>query len=240
MYSEKIDQLRQTIKSFSNFDKENKISRIHKDNMFNKGHSLIIGTFSEIETLYNRLGSNIQKSIAQQRIIQNMPAWKNNKGGAYPEEVQIELRKSDILSKEIRVDFKAIYLFSVILLDQYVKFLHFINPVDGIKSGTVEKFLNTLDSDKFYKKLKIELASNTEDILSKLNFYRSKKITHRQILNEDTWFMNDMRGSIQISHVDRNSGKSTNTITPIELLEILINFFEMTSKYFFKNKYKIK
>lgn len=240
MYSQKIDQLKQIIKDISNFDKENKISRIHKDNMFNKGHSLILKSFSEIEFICNRLSLNIQNSIIQQRLIQNMPTWKNHVAGIYPEEVQIELRKSDKLSKEIEVDFKVIYLFSVILLDQYVKFLHFINPADGIKSGTVEKFINTLDSDKFYKKLKLELGNNTDDILSKLSFYRNKKITHRQILNEDTWFINDMRGGIKISHVDRKSGQSINTINLHELLEILIIFFEKTSKYFLKNKYKIK
>jgi hypothetical protein len=127
-----------------------------------------------------------------------MPEWINHKSGYYPDIVQIEMKKGDQFGKEVKVDFKALYIFSKILLDKYVKFIHFINPVDGIKSGTVESFLNSLKETQnyFYKKLHQALGQNSEDVINKLNFYRDKKIEHHQILDEDTWFINGMNGEI--------------------------------------------
>ncbi len=176
MSNDKLEELEKVIKSISDFDKDKEIPRIHKDNMFNKGHSLLLSSFNEIQTLSNRLFLNIENSIAQQRFIQSMSEWKKHKAGIYPEVVQVELKKSDQLSKEIRVDFKALYLFSVILLDQYVKFLYFINPRDGIKSGTVEKFIKSLNSDPFYKGLNAHLGNISEQITEKLNFIEVRKL----------------------------------------------------------------
>lgn len=238
MSNNKLEELEKVIKSISDFDKDKEIPRIHKDNMFNKGHSLLLSSFNEIQILSNRLFLNIENSITQERFIQSMPEWKN-KTGVYPEVVQVELKKSDQLKKEIRVDFKALYLFSVILLDQYVKFLHFINPQDDIKSGTVEKFIKSLNSDPFYKELNAHLGNISDQITEKLNFYRSKKIVHRPITNEDTWFMNDMRGDIKISHINQDSREQTTTIQPGELIIVVKKFFEKTWEYFIENKTKI-
>jgi hypothetical protein len=170
-----------------------------------------------------------------------MPEWINHKSGYYPDIVQIEMKKGDQFGKEVKVDFKALYIFSKILLDKYVKFIHFINPVDGIKSGTVESFLNSLKETQnyFYKKLHQALGQNSEDVINKLNFYRDKKIEHHQILDEDTWFINGMNGEIAISHVDRKDSSETKTIQPAELLRITGTFFEITSNFLKENKDKI-
>tara|TARA_B100000678_G_C18114863_1_gene464223 strand:+ start:111 stop:335 length:225 start_codon:yes stop_codon:yes gene_type:complete len=72
MSNDKLEELEKVIKSISDFDKDKEIPRIHKDNMFNKGHSLLLSSFNEIQTLSNRLFLNIENSIAQQRFIQSM------------------------------------------------------------------------------------------------------------------------------------------------------------------------
>jgi hypothetical protein len=187
------------------------------------------------------LGTNIEAWVNQEREIQKMPAWQNTKSGRYPDEVQAEMKKADQLMKEVKVDFKALYLFSKIFLDKYAKFLHFINPVEGIRSGTVERFLNSLEksSDPFYKDFKNSLGSASSEIIEKLTFYRSKKIEHTPILNEDTWFINDMRGGIAIRHVDRDNGENVSTISPQELLNLLGVFSVIASDFFIKNKNRI-
>lgn len=238
MFDSLIVEIENSIKSFSEFDKAKDILRIHKENMFNKGHSVILSSFDEIKTLSYRLGTNIKNWVEQERKVQKMPAWQNTKSGRYPDEVQVEMKASDQLMKEVKIDFKALYLFSKIFLDQYVKFLHFVNPVYGIKSGTVEKFLNSLkESDnEFYKQLSQELGETSDQILNKLTFYRSKKIEHTQILNEDTWFLNDMRGGIAIQHIDRDSKESISTISPQELLSLVRDFSTKTSAFTLNNK----
>jgi len=241
MFDILLNEIEGSVKSFSDFDKTREIPRIHNDNMFNKGHSMILSSFDEIKTLAHRLGMNIKKLTEQDREVQRMPAWQNTKSGRYPDEVQIEMKKSDQFMKEVKVDFKALYLFSKIFLDQYTKFIHFINPRDGIRSGTVEKFLNSMkeSNDEFYIQFLNKFGDTVDDILNKLAFYRSKKIEHVQILNEDTWFMNDMRGSIAIQHVDRNNGESVSTITPQELLTLVMNFSKTVSEFVINNKSKI-
>ena len=241
MFNNEIKKIEESIKCFSEFDEGKKIQRIHKDNMFNKGHSIILSSFDEIKTLSNRLGENIEAWVNQESRIQRMPAWQNTKSGQYPDKVQVEMKKADQLMKEVKVDFKALYLFSKIFLDKYTKFLHFINPAEGIRSGTVERFLNSLkeSSDQFYKDFKSSLGSTSNEIIEKLTFYRSKKIEHVQILNEDTWFMNDMRGGIAIEHVDRNNGENISTISPRELLNLLGDFSSIASDFFINNKFRI-
>ncbi len=239
--NEEIKNIKKSIESFSDFDKKKEIKRLHEDNMFNKGHSKILSSFDEMMTLANRLGLNIKILVNQERKVQEMPAFKNTKSGRYPDEVQIEMKKADQLDKEVKIDFKALYLFSKIFLDIYVKFLYFINPVDGIRSGTVEKFLNSIDksSDSFYNDLKKYLGGISFEILDKLTFYRSKKIEHSKILNEDVWFMNNMRGGIEIHHIDRGNGEKQSTISPRELLGLIDDFSSTTSSFFIKNKDKI-
>lgn len=241
MFDNLLNEIEDSVKSFSDFDKAREIPRIHNENMFNKGHSMILSSFDEIKTLTHRLGMNIVQWVEQERKVQRMPAWQNTKSGRYPDEVQTEMRKSDQLMKEVKVDFKALYLFSKIFLDQYAKFLHFINPRDGIRSGTVEKFLNSMkeSDDEFYTQFLKDFGDTADHMLNKLTFYRSKKIEHVQILNEDTWFMNDMRGGIAIQHVDRNNGKSISTITPQELLTLVLNFSKTASEFMTTNKSKI-
>lgn len=238
MFDTLLNEIEESVKSFSDFDKTREIPRIHNDNMFNKGHSVILSSFDEIKTLSYRLGTNIKNWVEQERKVQKMPACQNTKSGRYPDEVQVEMKASDQLMKEVKIDFKALYLFSKIFLDQYVKFLHFVNPVDGIKSGTVEKFLNSLkESDnEFYKQLSQEMGETSDQILNKLTFYRSKKIEHTQILNEDTWFLNDMRGGIAIQHIDRDSKESISTISPQELLSLVRDFSTKTSAFTLNNK----
>ncbi len=238
MFATLLNEIEESVKSFSDFDRTREIPRIHNDNMFNKGHSVILSSFDEIKTLSYRLGTNIKNWVEQERKVQKMPAWQNTKSGRYPDEVQVEMKASDQLMKDVKIDFKALYLFSKIFLDQYVKFLHFINPMDGIKSGTVEKFLNSLkESDnEFYKQLSQELGETSDQILNKLTFYRSKKIEHTQILNEDTWFLNDMRGGIAIQHIDRDSKESISTIRPQELLGLVRDFSTKTSAFTLNNK----
>lgn len=241
MFDEEIKQIEESLKSFSEFDKEKEIPRIHKGNMFNKGHSMLLGSFDETKTLATRLGSNIEAWVEQERKVQRMPAWQNTESGQYPDDVQIEMKKADQLMKEVKVDFRALYLFSKIFLDQYAKFLHFVNPVEGIRSGTIERFLNSLDEtqDEFYKDLTNTLGDTSGAVTEKLTFYRDKKIEHAPILNEDTWFINNMRGGIAIHHINRDNGENISTISPQELLNLVAAFSTVTSEFFIKNKNRI-
>lgn len=242
MFRDELEKIEEAIGLFSDFDADKCIERIHKDNMLNKKHSKVLRSFDEIKTLSKRLGSNIKAWTAQGRKVQRMPAFRETKAGRYPDEVQVEMKKADGLSKEVRVDFKALYLFSKILLDRYVKFLHFINPVDGIKSGTVVKFLNSLEEsqEEFYNDLEKSLGDNADKVLNKLTFYRSNKIEHSKLLNEDVWFGNDMRGGVSISHVDRDGGGQVVTTHPKELLDIVGDFLYTTSSFFIRNKQSIQ
>ncbi|MDP3953578.1 MAG: hypothetical protein Q8P99_02040, partial [bacterium] len=229
---------------FPELDKEKRVKRIHVGNGFNKNHSIVLSSFEDVRTLSNRLGENIDAWVKQESKVQQMPGFKSTKSGRYPEEAQVEMKKGDKLGKEVRIDFKALYVFSKILLDKYVKFLYFINPVDGIRSGTIDAFLNSLENsvgnpESFYGGLSTDLEQTSGQILNKLTFYRSKKIEHEQLLNEDVWFMNDMRGGIAISHVDRDGDDSVVTIQPGELLDLLKDFLAITSSYFMRNRDRI-
>jgi hypothetical protein len=236
----KIERIENAIKSFSNFDSEKRIKRIHVENRFNKNHSIVLSSFEDLKVLSRRLEETTKKWVDQETRVQQMPSFKNTKSGAYPYDVQIELKKSDRLGAEVRVDFKALYIFSKILLDQYVKFLYFINPAEGVRSGSIASFLNSIEdaSSKihFYEKLIIELKDTSTHVLEKLVFYRDKKIEHSQLLNEDVWFTNDMRGGITISHVDRNGGVEVSTMKPDELVDLAAVFFTITSNYYTLNR----
>jgi hypothetical protein len=242
MFTEELNLTENAIKDFSSLDRNKRIKRIHAENRFNKNHSIILSSFEDVKTLSTRLGKNIDAWVRQERKIQQMPGFKTTQSGRYPEEIQIEMKISDGLGGELKIDFKALYLFSKILLDQYVKFLHFINPADGIRSGTVEVFLHSLKNTchSFYKDLAASMDNISANILNKLIFYRDKKIEHSQLLNEDVWFMNDMRGGIAISHINRDGGNNNvATIQPKELLNLLEKFFTTTSGYFIDNEDKI-
>ena len=240
---DKIQDIEKSIKTFSDFDKEKRILRLHINNRLNQNHSRVLSSFEDVKTIYVRLNEDLSLWIQNERDMRQMSRFKETKSGPYPEEVQIEMRKSDLLSKRVHVDFKALYLFSVILLDIYVKFLYFINPEDKLKSGTVETFLNSLKTEglsTFYKVLASNLANLSEDICGKLTFYRSKKIEHSQFVNEDIWFMNDMQGNVTISHVDRDNAEQITAIGPKDLLNIVSNFFFLTSSYFIKQQKDIR
>lgn len=240
----KISEIEVAIKAFSDFDAEKRIKRLHLENRFNKNHSIILGGFEDLKVLSRRLDDTIQELVAQESRVQQMPAYKQTKSGLYPAEVQIEMKKCDRLSAEVKVDFKALYLFSKILLDQYVKFLYFVNPIDGVRSGSVASFLNSIENVDskihFYEQLIEKLKITSTHVLDKLVFYRDKKIEHSQLLNEDVWFMNDMRGGITISHVDRNGSDNVSTMKPDELVGLVADFFTITSRFFSENIASIK
>lgn len=242
--SPKIVEIENTIKSFSDFDSEKRIKRLHLENRFNKNHSIILSAFEDFKVLSRRLEENIQELVAQESKVQQMPGYKETRSGAYPTEVQIEMKKCDRLSAEVKVDFKALYLFSKILLDQYVKFLYFICPIDGVRSGSVASFLNSIEDVSreihFYEHLIEKLETTSTHVLDKLVFYRDKKIEHNQLLNEDVWFMNDMGGGITISHVDRSGSNNVSTMRPSELVSLVADFFTITSEYFSENIASIK
>jgi len=90
MFEVVLKEIEESTKSYSEFDRLKEIPRIHKENMFNKGHSIILSSFDEIKTLANRLGSNITAWVEQERKVQRMLAWQNTKSGRYPDEVQVE------------------------------------------------------------------------------------------------------------------------------------------------------
>ena len=169
MFFEELERIEKAINTFSDYDKDKRIKRIHNENRLNKNYSIILSSFADLKVLSVRLGENIENLVALEKKIRKMPAYIAVESGRYPEEVQIEMRKSGKLQAEVKVDFKALYLFSKILIDQYTKFLHFINPVDGIKGGAVVSFLNSSQNHNINSPFYQSLIKEMGDIPGKIS-----------------------------------------------------------------------
>ena len=233
------DQIRDKISVLPKIDNEKKCKRLWEKNFINKNYSILLSAFVDVEELASRLERNIQSSVLIEREYQSKPFFKE-KISVIPEEGQILLRKSDKLMRSVKTDFKALYIFTKIFIDKYVQYLHFLSPIDGIRSGSVLKYMNSLEFYTGQNSFVIGYRDEVIDILKKLNstltFYRDNYIVHSKLQeNFDVWFTNDMHGGVKFTHVNRDERSEISSLNPRDLLQICFDFISKSQKYFLKN-----
>ncbi len=194
--------------------------RVHKDNTFNKRFSGVLGTFSDIKSVTERMTDNIQASMTLE--------------GQMQKEKNIDQEKQRIASRltaQNQTDLKTLYINSKIFLDEYTNLLRFIFNWRGIGDRSVTNFYNSLEK---YSGQDAGILAFKECCLNKLKAvnvyiteYRDTKVVHNQQRHkQDTeWFLNNMNGEV------RFIGGGRPSITPQELLFIVIEYVDTSSQF---------
>jgi hypothetical protein len=241
-----LAQLKDIRDSFNFFSKkvnEDKDYLIHKDNSFNRKFSVILSAFEDIYILGERLRSNIEESIRINGIIQQRNKLEDKDN--ISSEGQ-ELRKvADGLDRFNRVDFKALYIFSKIFLDQYTDLLSFIFSFEtnGIRfrnrygSPSVTTLFHSLNSyngdNKIINDFKNACFKKFKAVNVFLTQYRDEYVVHKNVDSSvGTWFINEMNSGIRFL-TQRPS------ITPAELIFVVRNCIIESVNFILDNKARI-
>ncbi len=201
---------------------KNDLTRIHKDNVFNRRFSVVLSDFSDLETIGMRLNKNIPEVETLQRIIQKR--FKSEDKDRITDEGQRLHQESDKINRENQVDFKCLYIFSKIFLDQYTTLIKLLFNWRGIGDKSITSFYNSLEK---YKGEEEQIISFKDSCLKRLKAidvfvteYRDQYVVHDQTKHKDTrWFLNDMTGSVRFI-----GGRPS--ITPQELVFVVSNYIK--------------
>lgn len=222
---------------------EDKTCFFHKNNTFNKKCSVISGSFDNFSVFAERLNENIQKSIELNQTIQKRNKLEDR--GVISEEDQKLRRQSSHLDHLNQVDFKALYVFAKIFLDNYTDLLSFVLAFNtkGVR------FLNSHENssvttlfyslDKYSGKDSIVLAFKDRCLkrLKAINIfltqYRDIFIVHANVDGSvGTWFINHMDGGVRFL-TQRPS------VTPKELIFVVKNFIVESVGFVVDNKVNV-
>lgn len=216
--SEELKEMNKNIKDLQSFVNTKKaIKRIHKGNIFNRKFSAILTTFSDFETIAERLEENIINSEILEREIQRRNQIQDK------EKITIEgqnlRKKSDKLTKQISVDFRSLYIFSKIFLDEYITLIRFLFDWRGIGEKSITNFYHDLDKydnpDSQILLFKKTCLNRLKAINIFITGYRDEYIVHDRSKYKDTrWFLQEMQGDV------RFLGKRP-SITPKEIVFVV-------------------
>jgi len=209
------------------------LERIHRDNEFNRRMSVVLSSFSDIETILLRLEKNILKCETIERGIQK----RNNDEDKeiIQEEGQILRREEEIINRENKVDLKALYIFTKIFLDDFTQLIRFIYNWRNIGDRSITQFYSSLKiytgTDHQILLFKKECFEKIELINNFVTQYRDNGIIHNQSKHKQTtWFINDMRGGVKQVGV-KKTGDKQSSVTPIELITMVREFLCLTTKF---------
>jgi len=226
------------LNEISSFINKNKNLKIHKDNKFNKNFSLVLNACVDVVTLIERIDNEIKKLQKVEHIIQLRN--KEEDKTIISEKGQELRRLADFLIKNLKVDFKSLYIFSKIFLDKLVQlFVFIIDDNRGIKDSSISDFKKSLDKyngeNNLFLEFRKEFSFILEEIINYLKFYRDKQIIHSKIDQSFTiWFINDMRGNIYFEHASQ-AGENIRSLSPKQIVDILEKFISQL-KNFILNK----
>jgi hypothetical protein len=176
------------------------IERIHKENLFNRMFSSVLDCFSDFEAVGERLEEGIAEVEFLHRKMRSIEQGKNT--DIIPDEIQKLMKQADKISKGTRADFKSLYTFGKIFLDQYTALIRFLFNWRGIGSQSVTNFFYDLEK---YSGDEKQVVDFKEECLKRLKAvdvfvtqYRDKYIVHDQTSHKETrWFLNEMDGSVR-------------------------------------------
>lgn len=205
-------------------------TRIHKDNSFNRRFSVVLESFSDVETLALRLQENIKKVEDFNREIQ----VRNLKEDAVTifEEGQVLRRELDKIDNNNRVDLKSIHIFTKIFLDHYTSLFKFIFNWPGISDRSITSFNESL---KVYSGTNFQVIDFKkscegllEEIFNLITDYRDKSIVHNQTGHKETkWFLTDVNGGVQLI------GKQK-SLTPEQVINLTQRYIQSTVNFLLK------
>lgn len=210
--------------------------RIHKDNVFNRRFSVVLSDFSDFETIGMRLSKNISRVEVLQRSIQK--GFEGEDKVIITDEGQRLRQEDNHINSENQVDFKCLYIFSKIFLDQYTVLIRFLFDWRKIGDKSITNFYNSLVKYKGDNKQIISFRDSCLSRLKAVNVfvteYRDQYVVHDQTKHKDTrWFLNDMKGSIRFI-----GGRPS--ITPQELVFVVSNYITESIKFLKAQKDNMK
>ena len=210
-------------------NKKEILEKLHRDNLFNRQFSAMLSSYSDFETVGLRLARTITESQKLEHDIQQrMQGLKQ-----IPDELQPVMVEADRLTRENQADFKSLYIFAKIFLDEYTTLLGFIHNWRDIRNGSITSFYTTLSK---YKGDDPQIKRFIDSCLNQLKAvdvfitqYRDDYIVHDHTEHKETrWFLNDMTGGIRFL-----GGRPS--ITPHELAFVAAGYVTNTSKFVLDN-----
>jgi hypothetical protein len=218
--STQLVEMKDKLQAFSVYINNRKdLERIHNNNTFNKRFSSMLSSFSDFEILGIRLEINIKENETLSEIIQNRNTTEDK--NIITDQGQKLRREQDWLMRQNLVDFKSLYIFAKIFLDQYTSMIRYIYNWRYIGDKSITNFSNDLKkyngNDKTILLFKEKILNKLHAVNIFITEYRDKYIVHNQIKHKQTteWFLTDMKGGVRFIGGERPS------ITPIELIFVV-------------------
>lgn len=209
----------------SNVNARKDLERVHRNNLFNRLFSAMLGSYSDFEIVGLRLERTVNEQEELERQIQREQGDKKE----IPDHIQKMMRRAHCLLRENQADFKALYIFAKIFLDEYTVLLRHIHNWRGIGDGSVTKFYSAIQKysgdDQSILDFKESCSNRLKAVDVFITQYRDKYIVHDQTEHKETrWFLNDMRGGIRFI-----GGRPS--ITPPELVFVVAGCVSDTTEF---------
>src|SRR3989344_7043923 len=203
----------------------NDIERLHRDNIFNRRFSAMLSSYIDFETVALRLERNVKES----REVEHSIRVRMEGLMEIPDELQPAMRIAVQLTREMQADFKSLYMFGKIFLDEYTTLLTFIHNWRGISTGSITSIYNSFTkyagSDPQVLRFKASCYNRLRASDVFITQYRDKYVVHDQTEHKEArWFINDMNGDVRILG-------SRPSITPKELVFVVAGYVEDTTAY---------
>ena len=223
------DQLKETQSALHIFsthiNSRKDIERLHRGNLFNRRFSAMLSSYDNFETV----GSRLERTILQYQILERKIQYEMRDKRDIPDELQPLMKEANRFGRENQADFKSLYIFAKIFLDEFTALFGFIHNWRGISSGSITSFYNSVtnytgEDEKVLAFKSICLGRlKAADVF--VTQYRDTHIVHDQTEHKETrWFLNDMRGGIRFI-----GGRPS--VTPIELVFVAAGYVADTIDY---------
>lgn len=230
--SNELENIKDCLEGLSTkFNERTDLERIHRDNQFNRRLSAVLGSFSDIETLSTRLEKNINTVEEIERQIQKRITKEDKE--IIQKDGQKLRKEADKINKQNMVDFKALYAFAKVFLDDYTRLIRFIFNWRDIGDSSVTNFYKSLNEyngeDQQVILFKEECFNRIKAADVFITQYRDDYIIHNQRKHKETsWFINEMQGDIRFV-----GGRPS--ITPKQLIYVLSGYVCSVAAFIDKN-----
>lgn len=223
------NQLQETQSALNDFsiyiNGRKEIERLHRDNLFNRRFSAMLSSYSDFETVALRL----ERMIAQNQILERQIQYEMRGKKNIPDELQPLMKDAHRMNKENQVDFKGLYIFAKIFLDEFTSLVGFMHNWRGISTRSVTSLYKALekyvDRDKKIITFKNKCFNRLKAVNVFITQYRDNYIVHDKTEHKETrWFLNDMQGGVQII-----GGRAS--ITPVQLVFVVARYVMDTIDY---------
>src|SRR3989344_7378644 len=91
------------------------IPRMHKENIFNRRFSATLTSYSDFETV----GLRLERTIAGHKKLEHSIQLEMRGRDKIPDDLQSAMRAAGQMEKEMQADFKSLYMFAKIFLDEF-------------------------------------------------------------------------------------------------------------------------